>query len=103
MHIPPTTNQDQSDTKEETSAPTANYLVNQRQPLTAKALVKRKTVWLFLIFVVIIVFLGGWYFKTQVLEGPLALEVPDYIKDQLAGDQLSGEELITELKERKRF
>lgn len=100
MHILPTTNQEQSDTEEETDKLTANYLVNQRQPLVNKALVKRKTFWLFLIFVVVIIFLGGWYFKTQVLEGPLALNVPDYIKDQLAGDQLSEEELIADLKDK---
>lgn len=98
MSILPTTNQYQSDTEKDTKVPTDSYLVNQQQPLTVKALVKRKTVWFFLIFVIGVVFLSGWYFKTQVLESPLALEVPDYIKDQLAGDQQDNEELLADLK-----
>lgn len=98
MSISSTTNQYESDVKKGANTPTANDFVHQNQPLNVRVLIRRKTVWFFLIFVVVIIFLGGWYFKTQVLEGPLAIEVPDYMRDQLAVDQQSEEELVADLK-----
>lgn len=86
------------ESREEESAITSNYLTGN-YPINQVQLVwKRKTAWLFLLFGVAIVFLVGWYLKTQVLEGPLAYNVPAGLQEQL--NNKNQEELVADLKKK---
>ena len=61
-------------------------------------ILKNKTFWPFLILVIAIIFVGSWYFKTQLLEKHFALDVPDFLQDQLNPDQKNEAQLVEDLK-----
>lgn len=83
---------------EDDELPAIDYKASQVDVGDNRPLIKRKTAWIVLVFGLGIIFLGGWYFKTQVLEKPLAIDVPDYLKEQLAGTEQNSEQVIADLK-----
>lgn len=43
----------------------------------------KKATWFFVFFLVLVIIACIWYFKTQLLEKPLAVDVPEFIREQL--------------------
>lgn len=60
---------------------------------------KKKIVWVFLLFSIAILFLAFWYYKTQVLEGPLTINISDELKKQILIDaEVDNAKTLEELK-----
>jgi hypothetical protein len=65
-----------------------------------KSVIKHRAFWPFLILILAVLILAGWYFKTQLLEKHFAVDIPDSIKKSLELDEFDQERAIAELKDK---
>ena len=73
---------------------------NKSSQFYNKSVIRNKAFWPFLILLIGVIALGGWYFKTQLLEKHFAIDVPDFIREPLEIGEFDPEKTIAELKEK---
>lgn len=58
----------------------------------------KKVTWLFVFFLVLVIIACVWYFKTQLLEKSLAVDIPEFIQKQLLEQDQNKAKTIEDLK-----